>query len=161
MIGTDIAKASGRAGTGAVRTVCGQRYGAIIGLAVMLLAVPQRGDAACAAPSFYAPPPSQFAVGTQPWSVAVGDFNGDGKQDLATANPNSNNLSVLLGDGSGSFAAAVNFTVGSSPGWCSSMPRPRRRQARSAHYVGAVVLAASSPSWEGEPREDLITPSAL
>ena len=29
---------------------------------------------------------TNFAVGHAPWSVAVGDFNGDGKQDLAVAN---------------------------------------------------------------------------
>src|SRR5206468_12218446 len=37
-----------------------------------------------------------FAVDTDPLSVAVGDFDGDGKQDLATANDGSNNVSVLL-----------------------------------------------------------------
>jgi hypothetical protein len=46
--------------------------------------------------------------------VAVGDFNGDGKSDLATANFNSN-VSVLLGTGTGSFGAATNFTVGTAP----------------------------------------------
>ena len=39
---------------------------------------------------------SNFGAGTTPQSVAVGDFNGDGKQDLATANSGSNNLVVLL-----------------------------------------------------------------
>ena len=29
---------------------------------------------------------TNFAVGSDPYSVAVGDFNGDGKQDLAVAN---------------------------------------------------------------------------
>jgi CSLREA domain-containing protein len=56
-----------------------------------------------------------FTVGTTPLSVAVGDFNGDGKQDLAAANGNSNNLSVLLGNGAGSFSAAVNFAAGTAP----------------------------------------------
>jgi hypothetical protein len=42
-----------------------------------------------------------FGTGVAPVSVAVGDFNGDGKPDLATANrlyagAGSNNLSVLL-----------------------------------------------------------------
>ncbi|MFN6257310.1 beta strand repeat-containing protein [Microcystis sp.] len=59
--------------------------------------------------------PTNFSVGTSPVSVTVGDFNGDGKSDLAVANYNSNNVSVLLGTGTGSFGAATNFTVGSSP----------------------------------------------
>ena len=46
-----------------------------------------------------------------PQSVAVGDFNGDGKQDLAVANNYSKNVSILLGDGTGNFSAATNFPV--------------------------------------------------
>ncbi|MCL1468838.1 DUF4347 domain-containing protein, partial [Argonema galeatum] len=52
--------------------------------------------------------PSNFGVGTNPFSVTVGDFNGDGKTDIAAANFNSNNVSVLLGTGTGSFGAATN-----------------------------------------------------
>jgi FG-GAP-like repeat len=44
-------------------------------------------------------------------SVAVGDFNGDGKTDIAVANPGSNNVSVLLAKGSGGFADARDFRV--------------------------------------------------
>ncbi len=53
----------------------------------------------------------------KPQSVAVGDFNGDGKQDLAVANSlfNSNNVSILLGDGAGNFSGATNFAIGSGP----------------------------------------------
>src|SRR5262249_9499086 len=50
-----------------------------------------------------------------PVSVAVGDFRGDGHLDLAVANRNSNDVSVLLGNGDGSFQAARNFSVGLSP----------------------------------------------
>ena len=56
-----------------------------------------------------------FAVGAAPESVAVGDFNGDGVQDLAVANQGSNNVSVLLGNGDGTFQAARNFDAGRSP----------------------------------------------
>jgi VCBS repeat-containing protein len=38
-----------------------------------------------------------------PTDVAVGDFNGDGKPDLVTSNTNTNNLTVLLGNGDGTF----------------------------------------------------------
>src|SRR5207302_10976233 len=43
-------------------------------------------------------------VGALPISVAVGDFNGDGKLDLAVANQGSNDVSILLGHGDGTFA---------------------------------------------------------
>src|SRR5208337_4155421 len=56
-----------------------------------------------------------YAVGGGPRSVAVGDFNGDGKLDLVVANNTSNNVSILLGHGNGTFAAAVNYTVGTAP----------------------------------------------
>ncbi|GBE72959.1 hypothetical protein myaer87_01860 [Microcystis aeruginosa NIES-87] len=58
---------------------------------------------------------TNFTVGSNPYSVTVGDFNGDGKSDLATANFNSNNVSVLLGTGTGSFGPATNFSVGGGP----------------------------------------------
>ncbi|MEH2395881.1 FG-GAP-like repeat-containing protein [Nostoc sp.] len=58
---------------------------------------------------------TNFTIGTRPYSVTVGDFNGDGKLDLATANIDSGNVSVLLGDGTGGFDSNTNFTVDSSP----------------------------------------------
>jgi hypothetical protein len=55
--------------------------------------------------------PKQFDVGAAPFSVAAGDFNRDGKLDLAVALP-ANNVSVLIGDGKGNFGAPANFTTG-------------------------------------------------
>src|SRR5262245_37827859 len=53
-------------------------------------------------------------TGTNPLSLATGDFNGDGKLDLVTAN--ASDISVLLGNGSGGFAASASVSVpGSSP----------------------------------------------
>lgn len=40
--------------------------------------------------------PEFFAVGTTPFAVAIGDLNGDGQPDLATANWHSNDVTVLL-----------------------------------------------------------------
>jgi Bacterial Ig-like domain (group 3)/FG-GAP-like repeat len=58
-------------------------------------------------------PGSPFEAGTGPNSLVVGDFNGDGIEDLATANVVSDNITVLLGNGSGGFTAAA---PGPSPG---------------------------------------------
>ena len=66
------------------------------------------------APAISAPRPTS-ALATLSTAVAVGDFNGDGKQDLAVSNYGTNNVSILLGDGAGRFSAAVNFGAGSGP----------------------------------------------
>ena len=60
---------------------------------------------------------SPFAAGNTPFSVTIGDFNGDGKPDLAIANFGDNNVTVLLGDGTGGFTAASGspFAVGTAP----------------------------------------------
>ena len=58
---------------------------------------------------------SNPSVGSYPISVALGDFNGDGKLDLTTANFYSNTLSILLGDGKGNFSLASSPAVGAYP----------------------------------------------
>ena len=45
----------------------------------------------------------------------MGDFNGDGVPDLAVADFASNTVSVLLGNGDGSFQGARSFDAGSNP----------------------------------------------
>src|SRR6516162_9485063 len=59
--------------------------------------------------------PRDFAVGSAAQSIASGDFNGDGIPDLATANQGSNDVSVLLGNGDGTFQAPINTPVGPQP----------------------------------------------
>jgi len=61
-----------------------------------------------------------YPVGTAPLAVAVGDFNGDGKPDLAVANGGKDigddgNVSILLGNGDGTFQAALNVAAGKNP----------------------------------------------
>ena len=58
---------------------------------------------------------TNFAAGGIPYSVVVGDFNGDGKQDLAVANSVSDNVSISLGDGTGHFSVPRNFGAGDTP----------------------------------------------
>ena len=52
-------------------------------------------------------PPKTFAPGSIGTYLVAGDFNGDGKLDLAIADPDSNSVSVFLGNGDGTFQAAV------------------------------------------------------
>jgi hypothetical protein len=47
--------------------------------------------------------------------VAIGDVNADGKPDLAVANNNSDTVSILIGDGAGSFGPKTDFTTGGNP----------------------------------------------
>lgn len=44
---------------------------------------------------------------TTPTGIAVADFNGDGRPDIATSNTGSNNVSILLNDGAGAFPSAT------------------------------------------------------
>lgn len=53
-----------------------------------------------------------YTVGTIPYDGALGDFNGDGKPDLAVGNNTSKNISVLLGNGDGTFGARTDYDVG-------------------------------------------------
>lgn len=53
-----------------------------------------------------------YITGADPLSVTVGDFNGDGKPDLAVANSADNTVSVLLGNGDGSFQTQQVYATG-------------------------------------------------
>ena len=56
-----------------------------------------------------------FGAGNGPCAVRIGDFNLDGKPDLAVANFSGDNVSILLGNGNGTFQAAVNSWAGNGP----------------------------------------------
>jgi hypothetical protein len=52
--------------------------------------------------------------------VAVGDFNDDGKPDLAVANRSSGDVSILLGNGDGTFQPATKYRVGATPSFVAT-----------------------------------------
>ena len=60
-------------------------------------------------------PPTNFVIGFQPRSVVVGDFNDDGKQDLAAASENSNTISVFFGNGTGGFSPGPTIATAPFP----------------------------------------------
>ncbi|OGN98058.1 MAG: hypothetical protein A2Z77_03575 [Chloroflexi bacterium RBG_13_51_36] len=62
-------------------------------------------------------PAVNYAAGVRPRSVvAVGDFDGDGNLDLAVANADSTDVSILLGNGDGTFTVpALTYAGGDEP----------------------------------------------
>jgi hypothetical protein len=62
-----------------------------------------------------------FVTGTSPYGIVIGDIDGDGKPDVATANNGSNTVSVFRNTStsgsitSGSFATKVDFAAGINP----------------------------------------------
>ncbi len=72
----------------------------------------------CDGGGFFSATPTTYAAGTTPVAVVVGDFNGDGRLDLAVANAGTDQggtVSLLLNQGDGGFAGQVSFAVGKMP----------------------------------------------
>lgn len=63
-----------------------------------------------------APRAQTIPVGKFPVDAALSDFNGDDLVDVAVANQDSNDVSIILGQGDGVFGQATNVPVGLSPG---------------------------------------------
>ncbi len=59
--------------------------------------------------------PVNYAAGRTPHGIAAGDFDGDGRPDLAVANWSTGLVSVLLNTGHGTFMPAVSYVAGSGP----------------------------------------------
>ena len=55
-------------------------------------------------------------MGKHPFDIVAADFNGDGKMDLAVSDKGSNKVSVLMGNGDGTF----------SQRWITRQRLPRR-----------------------------------
>src|SRR5437870_4808809 len=56
-------------------------------------------------------PPDSYSTGDNPIKAAVGDFNGDGKPDIAVTNTQSKTVSVLLNKGDGTFQTPVSYAT--------------------------------------------------
>jgi hypothetical protein len=66
-------------------------------------------------------PQETYSVGPNPMAIIAGDFNGDGRTDLAVVNQGTDapysdgTVSVLLGNGDGTFQEPVSYPVGPDP----------------------------------------------
>lgn len=89
--------------------------------------------------SFTAAPGSPFPAGKSPNDVAIADFDGDGKPDLAFANHDTKHVTVLMGDGRGAFRPAP-----SSPVTVQSRPHPHGIAAADFDRDGHVDFAVES-----------------
>ncbi len=56
-----------------------------------------------------------ISIGQNLSAIVAGDFNGDGKLDLAVTDETGNTVDVLLGNGDGTFKPAVTVAVGGEP----------------------------------------------
>jgi hypothetical protein len=56
--------------------------------------------------------PYSTGFGSEPYSIAIGDFDNDKRLDIAVANYGTNNIGVLLGNGDGTFSTTVTFSTG-------------------------------------------------
>lgn len=54
-------------------------------------------------------------TGNKPVAITAGDFNVDGLTDLAVTDQQADTVSVLIGNGDGTFASPLNLPAGSSP----------------------------------------------
>ncbi len=61
-------------------------------------------------------PQQTYTVGSSPTAIVVGNLTGDGNPDLAVSNSKDNTISVLLGNGDGTFRAGQTVTDVPGPG---------------------------------------------
>lgn len=116
-------------------------------------------------PSFAAP--VAYGVGTNPRTVAVGDFNNDGKLDLVAGNGNSGSVSVLLNNGDGTFQSAINTNIPnlSTPdpfkGGPPPLPKVRSLVVGDFNLDGNLDLAVTSTYTEIGPFNSQLTKGQL
>lgn len=92
--------------------------------------------------------PSTNGAQTGPSAIATGDFNADGKIDLAVTNQGNNAVSILFGNGNGVFQAPVEFTTGNFPEGVAAgdfTGNGRLDLAIADHGAGSVSIMLQRP----------------
>src|SRR5262245_7134817 len=80
--------------------------------AALLFAAALAAGARPAAAAIRFSAPEYFTTDGGPLGIAVGDVNGDGKPDIVTTNIDLPTISVLLGNGDGTFGPRADFAAG-------------------------------------------------
>ena len=76
-------------------------------------------------------PPAATAAGSAPYKIVLGDFNHDGNLDIVALNSyTSNSMSVLLGNGDGTFRPPTTYNLGRPAQRRAGGGLQRRRQPR-------------------------------
>jgi cysteine-rich repeat protein len=83
-------------------------------------------------------------AGAGPWGVSVADFDGDGILDLITSNTTTDDVSILLGQGGGSFGPATAYE--SRAGYTGEYPRSLATGDVNGDGMVDVVTANQSSS---------------
>lgn len=99
---------------------------------------------------FSAAPGSPFPCGPNPNDIAIADMNGDGNPDLVIANTQTPYITILLGDGRGSFKPSPK-----SPFATQSHPHPH--QVAVGDFMGDGKPAVVTDSWGSD--QILLIPS--
>ncbi|GAB2524158.1 hypothetical protein GCM10027085_13040 [Spirosoma aerophilum] len=84
-------------------------------------------------------PSINLIAGEIPYSIAVADFNSDGRADIATANMGSSGISVLLGNGSGGFASSINLEIAPGTITAGDFTNDGRADLLISHYGSPIV----------------------
>jgi hypothetical protein len=95
---------------------------------------------------------SPVAAGSAPLAVAAGDFNGDGRLDLAVANNASNDVSILLGNGAGGFG----LLPAPSPSGAVRSRSPSVASTRAARWTSPWRTTSTIPC----PSSSAMAPAA-
>ena len=85
---------------------------------------------------------SKFDVGVAADKVITGDFNNDGLLDLVTSSSSAENVSLVVGNGDGTFKPGVDYVSSSYPSAIASgdFDRDGRLDLAVAHSGGVTIL---------------------
>ncbi len=95
------------------------------------------GPSAVAYQAFTFDPYIQYEAGAGTTGIDSGDFDHDGDIDLALANRDTHNVSILMNNGAGVFQPAVDYAVGTTP-----------RYVFAADFNGDTYLDLATPDYD-------------